>query len=358
MSVTVRSVFSGAGGLDLGVLTALGPTATLLSWCEIEPAAQSVLRHHWPTAEEYHDVNDHPFTDRCDWWIGGPPCQDLSPAGARRGVTGERSGLIHAWADLVRRIRPRHVLVEEVPEGLDRDPDGLSWADACLGTLADMGYGLGWGVLDPRSVGVPQRRPRLFVLAALPTPREPAAAIARRAFECLADVACGRGVPPTLGRSWPHGEPDAAGGADPNGRIYDALTTAAASGTLCGGSPGVGIRTDNVEEPLIYVRTHRATSPTDAEIWSPADTSPTLNTFDDTGPTRAMTLVGPCLRRLTVIERERLMGWPDDWTRYGRTPTGATIETARTARHRLTGNGVVAPLAEAIVATWLRSEAS
>lgn len=417
----VVSVFSGAGGLDLGVLNALGPSARLVSWCEIDTHAQAVLRHRWPNAREIHDICTHPDIVDVDWLIGGPPCQDLSPAGARAGVHGDtRSGLIHAWAELVRRLRPRHVLVEEVPEALDPDPSGAeNWASVCIGTLVDMGYGVAWGVCDPRALGVPQRRPRLFVLAALPAAGVDPRAVARRAYDSLADAACGRGAAATASTAWTDGDARAGDGAIASRSAAVALNCkyrldnevedfvvaaprfAAAlmtldetvmvaptvAATLIGPGSSGGART-GVEETIVAVRTHRATGTTDADIWRPDTVAPTLNLNDDTGDVRATTLVigndtsdgwantafednvSPALgvkpsergvhvlshrtvRRLTMVERERLQGWPDDWTRWGRRPDGTVYEVSRTARHRMTGNGVCAPVAEAIVAGWV-----
>jgi len=68
------------------------------------------------------------------------------------------------------------------------------------------------------------------------------------------------------------------------------------------------------------------------------------------GSSRANTVLTPTLavRRLTPVECERLMGWPDDWTRWGVTATGAVVELADSHRYRICGNGVVSP-----VAAWI-----
>ena len=77
------------------------------------------------------------------------------------------------------------------------------------------------------------------------------------------------------------------------------------------------------------------------------------------GSSRANTVLTPTLavRRLTPVECERLMGWPDDWTRWGVTATGAIIELADSHRYRICGNGVVAPVAEWIGRRILKAAA-
>lgn len=64
----------------------------------------------------------------------------------------------------------------------------------------------------------------------------------------------------------------------------------------------------------------------------------------------AIMLPGVAVRRLTPLERERLMGWPDGWTEWGVDETGARVEMSDTARNRMTGNGVVSPIAEWLAA--------
>jgi DNA (cytosine-5)-methyltransferase 1 len=96
-------------------------------------------------------------------WTGGFPCQDLSVAGKRRGMgAGTRSGLAFAFLDLVGRHRPRFVLLENVP-GLLSSHAGRDFG-TLLAALVELGYGVGYRVLDARYFGVPQRRRRVFIL--------------------------------------------------------------------------------------------------------------------------------------------------------------------------------------------------
>lgn len=95
---------------------------------------------------------------------GGFPCQDLSVAGKRAGLTGKRSGLFYEMVRIVAEARPRWLLWENVP-GLLSSNDGADfWA--VNAALAEVGYFGTWRVLDSQHFGVPQRRRRLFGLYA------------------------------------------------------------------------------------------------------------------------------------------------------------------------------------------------
>jgi site-specific DNA-cytosine methylase len=206
--LTHASFFSGVGGLDLGLERAGWRT---VSFSEIDPYASAVLAQRWPGVPNLGSIVDlaagvrplqrsddgigsdpaigvrgrlQPRHDDDDWhratlWTGGFPCQDLSIAGKRRGMgEGTRSGLAYAFLDLAAVHRPRFVLLENVP-GLLSSHGGRDMA-ALLGALVELGYGVGYRVLDARWFGVPQRRRRVFILGVSPGGRAGA--------ECAAEV--------------------------------------------------------------------------------------------------------------------------------------------------------------------------
>lgn len=156
---TIGSLFSGVGGLELGLEQAgLGPVV----WqAECDPHCRAVLARHWPTARRYADVReiDEHNTPRVDVICGGFPCQDVSIAGKGAGLAGARSGLWHEFARIVRALRPRYVVVENVAALVGR---GL---DRVLGDLAACGYDARWSTLRAADVGAPHRRDRLFLVA-------------------------------------------------------------------------------------------------------------------------------------------------------------------------------------------------
>jgi DNA (cytosine-5)-methyltransferase 1 len=97
---------------------------------------------------------------------------------------------------------------------------------------------------------------------------------------------------------------------------------------------------------VAFARTHRASTDADADIWNEAEVAPTLNGNDTAAGAARSTVLAAAddvgVRRLTPRECERLMGWPDDWTRYAADES----EIADSHRYRLCGNGVVSPVAE------------
>ena len=163
--MTVGSLFSGIGGLDLGLEWAGFET----KWfCEIEPFPQQVLKKHWPNTPIYNDVREITADTviPVDVIAGGFPCQDISWAGRGRGIDydlseqeGTRSGLWWEMWRVIRDLRPRYVIAENVPALTHR---GL---DIVLGSLAQIGYDAEWQTISAASVGAPHIRERVFIVA-------------------------------------------------------------------------------------------------------------------------------------------------------------------------------------------------
>ena len=159
--MTFGSLFAGIGGMDLGLERA----GMECRWqVEINPFCRRVLAKHWPDVPRYEDVRDvgSENLEPVDLICGGFPCQDISLAGnrsERTGTEGERSGLWLEFARIIRELRPRIVLVENVAALLVR---GL---DRVLGDLAEVGYDAEWDVLPAATFGAPQRRERVFLVA-------------------------------------------------------------------------------------------------------------------------------------------------------------------------------------------------
>lgn len=119
MTLAVGSLFSGIGGLELGLERA----GMRVVWqVEKDPFCQRVLAKHWPDVRRHDDVTTFPPGDGADWGCdlicGGFPCQDISPgnAGKQQGIAGKRSGLWREFARIVGLLRPRYVLVENSSE--------------------------------------------------------------------------------------------------------------------------------------------------------------------------------------------------------------------------------------------------
>ena len=158
------SLFSGIGGFDIA-FTEVGMEC--VGMCEIDKNAQEVLRHNFPGVSIYDDVKEIGIGTHergtVDLICGGFPCQDLSIAGKRKGLAGERSGLWFEFARIIDELEPGWVVIENVP-GLLSSDKGSDFA-VIIQWLAERGYGVCWRVLDAQYFGVPQRRRRVFVIA-------------------------------------------------------------------------------------------------------------------------------------------------------------------------------------------------
>ena len=161
------SLFSGAGGLDLGLRIAI---RNLVTVCFVEreayAAACLVARmedkalDEAPVWDDITTFNGQRWRGCVDMLSGGFPCQDLSVAGKRAGIDGERSGLWSEFARLIGEIRPRYVFVENVPGLLNNEP-----MRRVLGDLAAFGFNAEWECVRASAVGAPHRRERVFILA-------------------------------------------------------------------------------------------------------------------------------------------------------------------------------------------------
>lgn len=157
--------------------------------------------------------------DRLDVLTFGSPCQDLSVAGKRRGLDGDRSGLFWEAMRIAGDgpLRPRALLMENV-EGLLSSNNGRDFA-LVLDAMAERGYRWSYRVLDSQHFGVPQRRRRVFVLAiADDDPR------AERIAEVLALGEGSGGDSPTSDPSWPSAAAGAGAGAPGGGGSGDAVS--------------------------------------------------------------------------------------------------------------------------------------
>lgn len=157
-SMRIGSLFSGIGGLELGLeRSGLGTT----SWqVEIDPVARSVLAHHWPRAQRFESVVglDPP---PCEILCGGFPCQDLSSANVagRRGLDGAKSGLWVEFSRIIGIASPQIVVVENVGRNWS------SWVPFVRRDLWSRGYSSVPLRLSPAHLGYPHHRDRVFLVA-------------------------------------------------------------------------------------------------------------------------------------------------------------------------------------------------
>ena len=157
MTLTVGSLFSGIGGLDLGLERA----GMKVIWnSEIDDFACRVLKKHWPAVPNLGNIKEVDFNnvERPDVICGGYPCQPFSNAGKRQGEADPRH--LFPWVlNAVSVLRPRYVVLENVRGHLSMG--GVS----VIGSLTHIGYNAEWRVISAASVGAPHRRDRVFIIA-------------------------------------------------------------------------------------------------------------------------------------------------------------------------------------------------
>ena len=167
----VLDLFSGIGGFSLGLEKCGMKT---VAFCEIDEYAKKVLKKHWSDVPIYDDVtklskevldNDRISVDLI---CGGFPCQDISVAGVKKGIEGERSGLWSEFARLISEIRPKYAIVENVPNLLSGDRG--RWFGRVLGDLAKIGYDAEWHCISASELGARHHRDRVWIIAYLGNP--------------------------------------------------------------------------------------------------------------------------------------------------------------------------------------------
>jgi DNA (cytosine-5)-methyltransferase 1 len=336
--VKCGSLFSGIGGLDLG----LEQAGIEVAWqCEIDPWRREVLARHWPGVERFDDVRDvghdagneqgelqQPESGRVpsvgvrrspssvDLICAGVPCQDVSVAGRRAGLAGERTGLFFEFVRILGEIRPRWFLFENVP-GLLSSPPARPGADfaVVLGRLAELGYGLCWRILDSRFFGVPQRRRRVYVVGCLGRPDCAAAVLfepqggrgdSQKGRETGEDVAYAltgspRGTGDGHGIAW-----NTSYVANPLGEKRLAWLREDSETYALAARESKGVSKYESQTNYVSVRTAQ----TSANGWGISEGE--THTLDGASPDAIG--VGATVRRLTPTECERLQSFPDSWT--------------------------------------------
>lgn len=159
IDVRIGSLFSGIGGLELGLeWSGVGHTVWQVEYDEF---CRSILARHWPHATRFHDIRDVSggILEPVDLICGGFPCQDVSSAGARKGLAGERSGLWREFARVVSECKPEWVVVENVASG------AKLWVDTVVQDLGQLGYETLPVPISASDCGALHRRARIFIVA-------------------------------------------------------------------------------------------------------------------------------------------------------------------------------------------------
>lgn len=341
--MNVLSLFSGIGGFDLGFERA---GMTVVGMCEIDKHAQKILQRHFPDATLHTDVRKVSYErGAVDIICGGFPCQDLSVAGKRRGLAGERSGLWHEFARIIDETQPSWVVIENVP-GLFSSNAGRDFA-VIIDWLAQRGYGVGWRVLDAQGFGLAQRRKRVFIVGSFGTPRgctvllesesvrrdSTASRKERQGDTRTAQNRLGDGVPRSAHTlttkyqsTWYY---NSATFIPTTYAIEESIDENIAHRSVASALTAVGRRPEIDGNFVLFAIAINDQHGQWSELYEQSHTLSTTKV--------EQVLQGAIgVRRLTPTECERLQGFPDGWT----------AGQADSNRYKQLGNAVAAPVAE------------
>jgi len=157
---SVVGLFAGIGGLERGLERAGGHTELLCDWWE---PARSVLSSQWPDVPLHGDIQSLMSIPHVDVVTAGFPCQDLSQAGRTAGIAGASSGLVGEIFRLLRDASPTWLVLENVRNMLVLDRG--SAMRFLIDALEGLGFRWAYRLIDSRSIGLPQRRQRVLLVA-------------------------------------------------------------------------------------------------------------------------------------------------------------------------------------------------
>jgi DNA (cytosine-5)-methyltransferase 1 len=319
------SLFSGIGGFDI----ALNRAGFIPAWmCEIDKSCQNILERHFEGVKIYDDVRTIRNAEPVDLICGGFPCQDLSVAGKRAGLAGERSGLWFEFARVIDELEPKWVVIENVP-GLLSSDRGADFA-IIVRWLVERGYGVSWRILDAQYFGVPQRRRRVFIVGSFGNGRSAEVLFERESS--TGDTAPSRekreetaNDAPTstlrgFGRQGQHNDTNPVIAQSTDGALQER------------DYKGVGSQYVNENKCVVANTIAGGSSKCHSDITS----------GQQDGNLIIAQLIG--VRRLTPTECERLQGFEDGWT------DGQHDST----RYRQLGNAVAVPVVEWIAKRIIR----
>jgi DNA (cytosine-5)-methyltransferase 1 len=299
-----------------------------VAFCENDSFPSSVLRYRYPDVPNLGDLTEFrkwtPF--EIDLLVGGTPCQSFSIAGKRQGMDDTRGQLLLSYLGVVVRYRPRWLVWENVP-GVLSSHGGRDFG-AFLGSLAKLGYGFAYRVLDAQYFGVPQRRRRVFVVGCLGDWRRAAAVLFER-HSLRGDSPPSRGAGAGVAG-------DTAPGIiafDGQNLIVNNETSAALDTTGDKYNRGMHVA-------YMPTRTFGADGGVN-EIFAEREVADALHTSSGNGNKAPIIRSRMRVRRLTPRECERLQGFPDDYTLV---PAKHAKLAADCPRYKALGNTMAVPV--------------
>lgn len=348
-------MFAGVGGFSIGLDL---DGFECVGMAEVEPSCCQVIRYRFPGLRNFGDVrtlNAGEIPD-FDLLTAGFPCQSWSVASrSRLGLEDMRGQLIYDVIRILRERKPSHFLLENVI-GLLTMNNGVPFM-SIITELSESGYAVDFDILNAKDFGVPQSRERVFIIGKridllkedliyeehgqfdeeyFDTPSRnqdffvPLPDIKWRRYCEIKGYFRGGGGRALL----PDGE--AAGGS---GVVQEAAREGG-DDVACG-SDG---QADGDDARIVQL--NRAKHSTN-RLYSPDGLCPTVRTSSG-GNRQPFISIGGRIRKMTVVEYERVMGWPDNWTLYGRDDKDNVVEHSNSKRYNMCGNGVVSNVVRAI----------
>jgi len=156
----ILELCAGYGGLGIAVEELTGDKVTVVA--EVHKAACTVMSYRFPDAPNIGDIRWQtwrPLVGDVDIITAGFPCQDISNAGKREGIKGERSSVWFNVAEAIRILRPRYAFLENVGAIRNRGQDEV------LASLSEIGYDASWATLRASDIGAAHHRSRWFCVA-------------------------------------------------------------------------------------------------------------------------------------------------------------------------------------------------
>lgn len=388
MKFKVMSFFSGVGGFELGLPK---DKTEVVGFSEVNPYCSDVLRYRFEGIKNYGDITkinakELPYADI---YVGGFPCQNLSIAGNRNGLAGSQSGLFYNFIEIIKTNRPNYFILENV-KGLLNCNGGRDFG-IVQASLADAGYDFRWHIFNARDFDIPQNRERVYIIGYIRTSggREVLCqkGLGRSVPVPLLDVTSGEKsnsekgpfiqtrflgrngpltfkiCPTIMSSDIPHliesppmkrlGDVGSSGQAfrvyDPNGSSSNLGANAGGTGAKTGlylvpSSPDlnmVGFIDRNCQGYRVYDSDGCSASLASNSGGLGATTGIYQNPIDKR------------IRRLTPLECERLMNWPDNHTKFGRRANGDVYTIVDTQRYKMCGNGVVSKIVKFVFEAYI-----
>ena len=324
------SLFSGIGGFELGI----GEEHECIGYSEIDKYAIQVYNKHF-NHKNYGDITTIIASELPDFdlLVGGFPCQAFSIAGKRRGFDEARGTLFFDIARILADKKPRHFILENVKGLLSHD--GGATFTTIIRILSSMGYFVEWQVLNAKNFGVPQNRERVFIVGHLggqPTRKVfPITGSNPKTPNQIIGGGQGNRVYGTDGVSTT--QASQAGGQGAKTGLYAVLTPDRPTKRQNGrrikedGEPSFTLTGQDIHGVAVghSVRVGGKGSFGKKQNW---------DSYRD----------GMRIRRLTPLECERLMAYPDNWT-----AEGTEGKISDTQRYKMCGNGIVSNVVAEVV---------